>query len=112
MSKKQDYNFLDNVIIFENKKFLDSLTIAFKNGDVVGSFGSNLDYSCGDVYYTDVYFGEDIKDKEELKKINKANKHLGKYKTKNAAKRLSKNLLTRIQERVAEIENDCLEDVI
>ena len=115
---KKDFGFLDYVVVFDNfGKTIDRYTIIFQDGSSVGSsmrpnsatgfwqhsearhtkyFGIAFDGADGRAWHTT--------DKDEIKAINEANKHLGKYKTINAMKRLPKQVLDKIKEEVFETD--------
>ena len=114
---KKDFEFLDFVIVFDNfGKTIDRYTIIFKDGISVGSSARPNSptgfWQHGEVKYDMIDFsGADGRathttDKDEIKAINEANKHLGKYKTINAMKRLPKEVLDNIKEEV--FENDVI----
>ena len=120
MSKKKDFSFLKKVIVFDNGgKTKDRYTIIFQNGCFAGSSAYPFDYQTGYYEYgswEQVHFkllekapdGSPIHltKKDDIKSYNKANKHLGKYKTFNAMKRLPKQVLSCI-ERDIDYDNDC-----
>lgn len=108
--KKQDFNFLKKVVVFDNGgKTSDRYTIIFLGGSYAGSSQTpcspNGFYQHGeriDWQPLDIEDGEHchLTDKQEIKDYNKANKHLGKYKTLNAMKRLPKQVLDCIRHDV------------
>lgn len=114
--KKQDFDFLNKVIVFDNGgKTADRYTIIFLDGSYAGSstrpYAPNGFYQHGErINYKPLDWcdGErcHLTDKEEIKEYNKQNKHLGKYKTFNAMKRLPKDVLRAIKEEV-EITDVC-----
>ena len=114
MSKKKDFSFLKKVIVFDNGgKTKDRYTIIFPNGFYACSSAYPLDTSTGyyeygsesQIDFTPLSYGCDgelihLTDKDEIKNYDKANKHLGKYKTFNAMKRLPKQVLKCIKDDV------------
>lgn len=114
--KKQDFNFLKKVVVFDNGgKTLDRYTIIFLDGSYAGSSqrpcNANGFYLHGDriqwkrLDTVDQEFMH-LTDKEEIKEYNKDHKHLGKYKTFNAMKRLPKQVLDCIKHDV-EVTDVC-----
>jgi hypothetical protein len=111
---KKDYSFLNKVVVFDNQgKTLDRYTIVFQDGSNASSSthptSPNGFYQRGEgINYTplDFYDGErcHLTDKEDIKAYNKVNKHLGKYKTFNAMKRLPKQVLDCIKEDVEVVD--------
>ena len=107
---KKDFSFLNKVIVFDNhRKTFDRYTIIFQDGSYAGSSkcptNSNGFYHHGEkIDYTPLDFNDEerchLTDKEEIKTYNKANRHLGKYKTFNAMKRLPKEVLNCIKKDV------------
>lgn len=107
---KKDFSFLNKVIVFDNRgKTLDRYTIIFQDGSYAGSSKCPKSptgfYQHGEnIYYKPLDFDDGerchLTDKEEIKAYNKVNKHLGKYKTINAMKRLPKQVLDCIKEDV------------
>ncbi len=111
--KKQNFDFLKKVVVFDNGgKTSDRYTIIFLDGTYAGSSQSpcsaNGFYQHGDrIQWKRLDEDDDIygrfrhlTDKQEIKEYNKANKHLGKYKTLNAMKRLPKQVLDCIRHDV------------
>ena len=114
--KKQDFDFLNKVTVFDNGgKTSDCYTIVFLDGSYAGSSARPYSplgfYQHGDrIEYEQLDYEDDgfchLTDKQEIKEYNKANKHLGKYKTFNAMKRLPKQVLDCIKHDV-EITDVC-----
>lgn len=114
--KKQDFDFLKKVVIFDNGgKTSDRYTIIFLDGSYAGSSrmpcSPNGFYQHGDriqwerLDTVDQEFSH-LTDKEEIKGYNRVHKGLGKYKTLNAMKRLSKQVLDCIKHDV-EVTDVC-----
>lgn len=114
MQNERDWEFLNRVIIFYNKRFnkedvyTDKYLIFFCNGDVCGSFGSKLDTYHFDITFNGLKFNQNGKANHHIKiqesnKINEDNKHLGSYVSKFYMKRLPESLLDSIEKKVQQI---------
>jgi hypothetical protein len=103
--KKQDFRFLQKVMVFDNGgKTADRYTVIFTDGSYVASsenpsspygiytHGDSGGIVCVKFPQDDYGFQHSIL-KQDISAINRLNKHLGKYKTINAMKRLPKQVL-------------------